>query len=307
MENNDILEPEFLVMIMTATIVGTIARVLTMKQDYRQYPSYPTGFLIHFITGAIAATLGAFVIPALMTENFVAATFLTLAVQQFREIRKIEKESLKDLEANEFTPRGDAYIDGIAKTFESRNYIALLVAFATSLTMQLLDQPEWIEVVIGSIVGFMVFFILKSFIKGKKVGDIATVKQGKIEIKGSELYVDDIFVSNLVGFQLGKKLFEEAGLAAVIYANKPHHRVTLEHFGQRQAMLFEAARAVGLRKYNFNFQNFKDGRIVIALVPLEHNFKRMERTILNTPLLESVKKAPELMRRPQGQKGVHSR
>lgn len=289
------ISPEYLVMIITAVITGTLARVLTMKQDYRQYPSYPNGFLIHFVTAAVAATLGAFVIPALMTKNFIAVTFLTLAIQQFREVRKTEKESLQDLEGTEYTPRGDAYIDGIAKTFESRNYFALLVSFVTALTMQLLDQETWIEVAAGTLAGLILFVILKHFTKGKKVKDIAIVKRGKIEIKGSELYVDDIFVSNLVGSERVKNLIQKSGLAAVIYPKHPHYSLTLEHQGQRQAMLNEATRAVGLRRYSISFQNFKDDRIVMALVPIEHNFELLKESILNTPLLESVKKAPQLM------------
>ncbi|MDR6226787.1 YIEGIA domain-containing protein [Desmospora profundinema] len=298
MENNGLISPEYLVMITTAVITGTLARVFTMKQDYRQYPSYPSGFLIHFVTAAVAAALGAFVIPALMTKNFIAVTFLTLAIQQFREVRKTEKESLQDLEKNEYTPRGDAYIDGIAKTFESRNYFSLLISFVTALTMQVLEQETWIEVTAGVLAGAILFLILKQFTKGKKVNDVAVVKRGKIDIKGSDLYVDDIFVSNLAGSELAKTLFQKNGLGVVIHPKHPHYNLILEHFGQRQAMLHESTRAVGLRMYSFSFQNYTDDRVVIALVPIEHNFELLKETILNTPLLESVKKAPELMDNP---------
>jgi len=37
-----------------------------------------------------------------MTKNFVAVTFLTFAIQQFRDVRKAERESLKDLENTEY-------------------------------------------------------------------------------------------------------------------------------------------------------------------------------------------------------------
>lgn len=125
MSNGNISE-EHIILIITAIILGTLARVLTIKEDYRQYPSYPNGYLIHLITAFIAASLGAVAVPALMTKNFVAVTFLVLAIQQFRDVRKMERNSLKDLENTEYTYRGDAYIDGIAKTFESRNYFALV-------------------------------------------------------------------------------------------------------------------------------------------------------------------------------------
>ncbi|GAA3328919.1 hypothetical protein GCM10020331_074840 [Ectobacillus funiculus] len=91
---------EHIVMIVTAIIVGTLARILNIKEDFRQYPSYPNGYMIHLVTGFIAAALGAVAIPALMTKNFIAVTFLSLAIQQFRDVRKSERDSLKDLEKN---------------------------------------------------------------------------------------------------------------------------------------------------------------------------------------------------------------
>src|SRR5690554_5967673 len=136
---NEIISTQYIVLIVTAILAGSFARAVTLREDYRQYPSYPNGYLIHLITGFVAASLGAVAIPALMTKNFIAVTFLTLAIQQFREVRKMEFSSLQALEETEYTYRGSAYIDGIAKTFEARNYIALTVAFITSLTMQLVS------------------------------------------------------------------------------------------------------------------------------------------------------------------------
>lgn len=226
---NDVISTEHIVMIVTAILMGTMARILTIKQDYRQYPSYPNGYLIHLITGFVAAALGAVAIPALMTKNFVAVTFLTLAIQQFRDVRKAERESLKDLENTEYAFRGDAYIDGIAKTFESRNYFALVVSFVTALTMQLIKDKLWIDILSGTVVGFVVLFVLKRFSKGKTIGDIAEVREGKIEVKNSELFVDDIYVSNLLGTENAQKMFQAEGLAVVIKPREQHFRITLEN------------------------------------------------------------------------------
>ncbi|MCU6711932.1 YIEGIA family protein [Paenibacillus sp. J5C_2022] len=293
MESNDILSAQYLVMIVTASVAGLLARALTIKQDYRQYPSHPNGYLIHFVTGALAAALGAFIVPTLMTKNFVAVTFLSLAIQQFREVRKTERDSLKDLEGSEYTTRGDSYIDGIAKTFEARNYFALLVAFAVSLTMQILQLPDWIEIAAGLLVGLLLFVLLRRFTRGKSVEDIANITQGSIEIKGSELYVDGMLVTNAAGEEEAKQFFTEEGIAAVIHPHKPQLRIVLEHFGQRQAMLFEVTRAIGKKRYCF--QNLMEGKVIIALVPIIHNFELMRETLLNTPLLETVKKTHRLL------------
>jgi len=74
MQGGGILSTQYFVMIVTAVVVGTLARALTIKEDFRQYPSYPNGYLIHLLTGFVAAALGAVAIPALMTKNFVAVT-----------------------------------------------------------------------------------------------------------------------------------------------------------------------------------------------------------------------------------------
>ncbi len=296
--NNDAIPPEMLIIIITATIIGTLARILLIKLDYRQYPNYPNGYLIHAVTGGLAATLGAFFIPALMAKEFTAVTFLVLAITQFREVRKVERESLLDLEGEEYAKRGEAYIDGIAKIFESRNYIALLVSFNTGLTINLvqnlLDAATWIEVASGTLVGIISFFILKIFTERQKVGDIATVTQGRIEIKGSDLYVNGLFVSNLMGREEAKQWFLEDGLAAVINPNRDHYQIPLLNKGQRQAILFEVTRRLGQRKI-YSVQDIEDGKNIVALVPVIKNFDLLKETILSTPLLETVKKNPELL------------
>ena len=98
-----ILSHHYVTLISVFAFLRTLARVLTLKEDYRQYPSYPNGYLTHLVTGFIAAALGAIAIPGIMTKNSTAVTFLSLAIQQFRDVRKTEKDSLKSLENTEYT------------------------------------------------------------------------------------------------------------------------------------------------------------------------------------------------------------
>lgn len=292
------IAPEYLALILTAILVGTLARLLTLKIDYRQYPSHPNGYMIHLVIGFIAASLGAFAVPAVMTGNYTAVTFLTLALQQFRDVRRMEKESLKDLESTEFTPRGDAYIDGIAKTFESRNYIALLVSLTTGATIEATKflVPAF-NLGLGVLAGGAVFLILRHFSQDKTVGDIAHITLGKIEIRKAELYVDDIFVSNLIGTKNAQDLLSMKGLAAVIEPNAEHYRIALDNFGQRKAILFEATRSLGVKRYHFTRKDFATGKTVIVFVPIIKDEKKLIRVIENTPLLESVKKSHALLNR----------
>lgn len=45
-------------------------------------------------------------------------------------------------------------------------------------------------------------------------------------------------------------------------------RVTLENYGQRQAILFEAIRTLGVKRYKFMRRNFSTGKVVIAFIPI---------------------------------------
>lgn len=294
--NQESISHEHIIMIVTAIIVGTLARIFSLKEDFRQYPSYPNGYLIHIVTGFISAALGAVAIPALLTKNFVAVTFLAIAIQQFRDVRKAEKESLTDLENTEYVFRGNAYIDGIAKSFESRNYFSLVVAFVTALTIQIVNsKSDWINILVGFIVGLIIFYILKRFSKGKTIGDIAEVEQGQIEVRDSELNVNDLFVSNLIGSDYASQLFNNEGLAVIITPHEYQFSLTLNNLGQRQAALFEAVRAVGVKRYHFTRKDFETGKVILAIVPLMHDIDRIIEAVKKTPLLESVKKTEAVM------------
>ncbi|HBD63436.1 MAG TPA: YIEGIA protein [Clostridiales bacterium] len=295
----EMISQQYLIYIVTAMVMGSTARILTIIQDYRQYPSYPNGYLLNLVTGVVAAGLGAVALPALLAQNYSAITFLTLAIQHFRDVRKIEKESLKSIESSEFVKRGDAYIDGIAKTYEARNYFALLVSLSTEITMHIINsEAMWLNILCGVMAGTVMFLILRRFSKGHSIGDIAEVKLGKVEVRNSELFVDDIFVSNLLGADISRKIVRTEAIAAVITPKKEHYRITLDNYGQRQAMLFEVCRRLGVKRYSYIRKQFRTGRVAIAIVPLIRDEGAFIDTIRRTPLLEVVKKNPELMKDP---------
>nr|WP_312577669.1 YIEGIA domain-containing protein [Sedimentibacter sp.] len=295
----EILSQQYLIYIITAIVMGSLARMFTIVQDYRQYPSYPNGYLINLVTGVVAAGLGAVAFPALLSKNFAAITFLSVGIQNFRDVRKVEKESLKAIDNNEYARRGDAYIDGISKTYESRNYFALIVSLITEITMHIINSEIMIvNILAGVISGSIIFFILRRFSKGHSIGDLAEVKLGKIEVRESDLYVDGIFVTNLLGTDNSRKLVQSEGIGAVIYPKKDHYRITLDNYGQRQAILFEVCRRLGVKRYNFIRKQFSTGNIALAIVPIIKNEAALIETIKKTPILENVKKNPELMKDP---------
>ncbi len=290
------LQQTDIVLILSGIVMGTLARMITLHVDYRQNPSYPGGFLINMITGFVASVLGSVAIPALVAKNFTAVTFLTIGVQQFREIRKLEMQSLSQLENTEYTQRGAAYIDGIAKTYEARNYISLLTALFTVMAMKIFYTDNlFVDSLIGFVTGLIAIFIFKTFTKGKTIGDICDVAEGKITVEHSELFVDGMFVTNLLGTDKSRALFLSEGIAVVITPKKDLFRITLDNYGQRQAILFEAVRSFGVKRFRFTRKNYKSGKVIIAFVPIAHNIDALISVVKKTPILENSRKIHSIM------------
>lgn len=280
-----------LIRIMLGILMGTIARYVTLRIDSRQVPSYPNGYFINLVTGFFAASLGSVAIPALLSNDFAAVTFLMLAVQHFRDIRKQVQESLEQIDPIGFSPRGSAYIDGIAKTFEARNYISLMTSLGTVLALYLtINENIWINMVTALVVGSILIGLMVNFTKGKSIGDICTLHFGKIEVKGSELYVDDIWVTAALGIAKRKKLFIDQGVALVATPKSEKQRLTLENDGQRAAILHDATRSFGTKEMWFTKRSLSDGRIVIAFIPMINDKERILSAVRMTPILESVRK-----------------
>ena len=284
-------------------LVGTAARAVTLVVDYRQTPTYPDGQFIHLFAGFIAAALGAVAIPALLEKDSAAFTFLALAVQHFRDIRKMEQESLNNLELSGYARRGDAYIDGISKTYEARNYISMISSMIASSVVLLMEGlPRALAVITAAALGMLSVFLLKRFTRGKRVGDISIVRQGKIQIQGSNLFVDDVYVTGAAGSPVARELFLQQGLGVVITPKKEQFRATLENAGQRQAILYEAASTLGVKTYQYVKRSVEQDKMVIALVPVDRDIGRMIAAIQNTPVLENSRKVRRIMSRLQPRK-----
>ncbi|MGI5985084.1 MAG: YIEGIA domain-containing protein [Oscillospiraceae bacterium] len=284
-------------------VMGTLARLITLKVDLRQIPSYPSAYFNNIILGLIASSLGAIAIPAILTKDFTAVTFLALAATQFREVRTAERESLEQLEHTEFVQRGEAYIDGISKTFESRNYISLVTAVCTVLVIYIINCPDiLLNMIFGVGAGLLVMFLCYRFTKGRNIGEICTINIGQVEVKGSELYVDGIFVTNHLGTDVSRELFTSEGLALVLEAPDTMSSVVLLNSGQSQAILFEAVRALGVKRYRFIERNLLTGKVIIAFVPIINDPDRAVKAAYNTPVLENSRKIKRIMKTSFGGK-----
>ena len=291
MSGEEMLGGYDLLVICCGIVTGTIARFVTIRIDSRQVPSYPSGYLINLVTGFIAAALGSVAIPALLAKDFTAFTFLALAVQHFRDVRKQERESLEALEHTEMAERGEGYIDGIAKTFEARNYISMLTALGTVLVLRVLSLEQPLaNLLVSAATGAALIYGQVHLTSSKRIGDICDISEGAVDIRDGTLYVDDIDVTIGLGAERAQALFREEGVAVVVRPRREKHRLIVEQLGQQKAMLFDAVRSYGVKRYQFTENSLADGRVVIAFVPILRDVSGIMDAIRATPILESGRK-----------------
>lgn len=272
-----------------------------MRIDYRQYPTYPQAYLSHFTLGIIAAGLGAVVIPAIAEKEYVAVTFLAMAAQHFRDVRSLERQSLDNIEPTELVPKGTAYIEDIAKTFEARNYMAIITATVTGFIMYIGEELEYsinVRAILGIIGGFIIIIFLHKLLEAKVIEDIADVKKAEIRFEGPILTIADVPVMN-IGLKDSKEVFMKNGIAVEIVPRDPNATAILSNAGQRQAIQHNAAIQLGIRKdidepefTPIARRNSKNGNIVMAIVAMEPDIECLIEAVKRTPILESSKRKP---------------
>lgn len=279
-------------MILTGVIMGVIARIFMLRTDYRQYPTYPTGRVIHIALGVIASGLGAVAVPSLFEKNYTAVTFLALAAQQFRDVRNMERQMLTNVDRNELVPRGVTYIEGIAMVFEGRNYLAIFTAFVSSLATYFFN---WFGGVAG---GLIAIAVSVRFMSGNVVEDVADIQEGRLRFDGPNLYVDDIHIMN-IGLEDSRKHILERGLGLILIPKNANAKTTLSHLGQRQAIHHEVATILGIYRDSgtpsfvpLSKRDLETGRIAFFLLPLEKDVELAKAIVARSPVLENSIRKP---------------
>ncbi|MDQ7792891.1 MAG: YIEGIA family protein [bacterium] len=270
--------------------VGALTRAYLLRNDYRFYPTYPHGWVTHLSLGLVAAFLGAVAVPALAAREFTAVTFLALAAQQFREVRSAERESLAALEANERVPRGADYVEGIARVFEARNYLAMLTALVTSAV------THWVGLAPGLLAGGAALLLTGGLRRGRQVGDIAVVRPAGLRFERTLLHVGDVMIM-AVGLREARDYLLQHGRGVVLEPRDPSARATLATLGQRQAIAHDAAAAVGLRK-DFGTPEYTPlvrvdldtGKAGLVIVPINPDPEAVVEAVRQVPLLESARR-----------------
>lgn len=281
-----------------ATAAGTLARLYLLRVDYRQYPSYPQGYLTHLFLGFIAAAIGAVAVPALLLRHYEAVTFLVLAATQFRDIRSMERDSLQALETVELVPRGAAYIEGIAKAFEARNYVAMFTALWTGAALAFFPgRLRWgLFPALGG--AAVLVLVLNHVMADRRVADYSRVKKAPLHFEGPLLYVGDIMLMN-VGLEESRRLILEHGLGAVLEPVNIDARATLASPGQRQAILHDLSAVFGIRRDVDEPEftplarlNHETGEVGLVILPVERDAAALVEAIGRVPVIESIKRKP---------------
>ena len=276
-----------------ATACGLAARLLLLRLDYRQYPSLPQGVLVHGTLGLVAAALGAMAMPALAAQEYAAVTFLALAATQFRDVRAMERNSLQNAEEGELLPRGNAYIEDIARRFEARNYVAMVTALAVSCMLHSPLHHAW---ALG--VGVLVMALLAWATFPQKLRRIATVCTAEITFDGPLLMVNGVVMCN-VGLGASRERWQKQGVACVLHPKDDNARAMLAQPGQRAAIVHDIGVQLGTGCSEDEGELRAMARIhatqgdvcVIALVA-EPDPEALLWAVADCPVLESAARAP---------------
>ncbi len=280
---------KYLVVILAGIAAGFTVRLILLKTDYRHYPAYPHGYFTHLALGFIAASLGAVAVPAIAKPDYVAVTFLVLAAQQFREIRNMERETLTKLESTKLIRRGNDYIEGIARVFEARNYLAIISALATSAAVQWLDWKYAIITALICMLGSL------KLMRGSYIGDITEVEKAEIHFNESLLMVEDVVMMNVGLPETRKKILDE-GIAVLIKPVNDDARLTLHSPGQRMAIIHDVVSILGT-KVDINEtelapmarKNVDKGYLAFFIVPNEPDLDLLVEIIKRVPVLETAR------------------
>ncbi|WP_370636380.1 YIEGIA family protein [Cohnella sp. CFH 77786] len=292
-----------LAVVLLGTSFGLGARLLMLRADYRQYPAYPHGMIAHLALGLIAGALGSVAVPALYHNNYTAITFLSLAAQQFREVRNMERNSLEAIDRTELVSRGPAYIEGVAVVFEGRNYLAIFAALATTLTA---FAAGWWA---GIAAGLVSLGVVSRFMRGKSVSHIAKVEEAPIRLEGPNVYVGEVYMMN-VGLEEDRDVIRSRGIGILLTPKNGNGRVTIANMGQRQAILYDASVRLGVYRDDgepalvpLAKLNLETGQLAVLVLPRERDASKAVRAIENVPLLEGAIRLPTVANRRSAEGG----
>lgn len=256
----------FVVPILLGIGVAVAGRGAELALRRRRFPTYPHGQVVHLFLGFLAGVLGSLAVPSVLTADYTAGVFLALGTQQFHTVRSQERATLLHLDEESRVPRGRAYIENIAQTFEARNFLLFATALVTTWGAHALGPP-W-----GVAMGAAAFAASHVFLRSRRVGEVATVA---VAPAASE---DD-----------------DPGLVITLRPRDDRAAAVLRNPGQRQALAHDLYAMLGARVGAEGEErrpevrvDERDGSVTIRLWPVDDDPALAARAAAGVPLLESV-------------------
>ncbi|MEG1311289.1 MAG: YIEGIA family protein [Romboutsia sp.] len=284
-------------------IIGMISRIIMLNLDQRQYPTQPNMLLSQLVLAFVASSLGALLVPALIERSYTSITFLSLAAEQFRQVRENRRNTLQNLESVQLVQRGGAFIEEIARTYEVRNYMCIITSFLTiGLYYVILAETnigENLILLISSIFGLALAFILKKMLTRESIGDIADVVEAKISfVDTSIMQVGELKGITNIGLESDRKRYLTKGIGIeIIPKDKSYTNAGILYDpGQRQAIVYNLYSRLGLlREHNepafvpLPRRNPKNESIMIAYIPIEKDIDKVIEAVKSCPIISSAK------------------
>ena len=282
----------FMSPILVGIVAGVIIRLFMLRSDYRQYPTYLHGKIIHIALGVIAAGLGSIIVPALMQKDYTAITFLTIAASQFREVRNMERNTLTGLDDYELVKRGNTYIEGIAIAFEGRNYLVILTSLLVNATY------IYFNIWFALLATLLCVLGCRKLMSGSTLKDVVDITYVEPRFDGAGLYVDNIYIMN-IGLPARQEEVLRYGMGFILKPKNFNVRTTIANLGQRQAILHDTAVALGVYRDSgtpalvpLAKRDLDDGRVAVFILPQEKDIEKAIKVIGNVPTLENAIRLP---------------
>ena len=284
-------------------IIGMISRLIMLNLDQKQYPSQPNILTTQIVLAFVASALGALLIPALINRSYTSITFLSLAAEQFRKVRSNRRETLQELEPTQLVSRGNSFIEEIARTYEIRNYMCIVTSFVTVAFFYGLSNETTITdnsaIIISTIVGLALAFILRKSLSRQCVADIAEVSIVDISfVDGTLLKVGNLKGITNVGLKRDRDRYLKEGIGIEIRPKNNSYKNAgiLSYPGQRQVICYNLYSRLGLLRENnepaFTPIPRKDPvsqALYIAFIPMEKDERKVIEAVKSCPVLDSAR------------------
>ncbi len=282
-------------------VIGLISRLIMLNINERQYPTQPNILASQVVLAFVSSSLGALLIPALISRSYTSITFLSLAAEQFRKVRENRRDTLRDLESSQLVSRGGSFIEEIAKTYEVRNYLCIVTSFMTVGCFHLLSSElklsDTVAVIVSTIAGLSLAYFLRRVLSRDSIDDIAEVSIVDIEfVEGTLLKVGDLKGITNVGLKKDRERYLEKGIGIKITPRDKSYinAGILSYPGQRQAICYNLYSRLGIYKEE-NEPSFtpiprmdtKTQSLYIAFIPIERDEQMVIEAVKSCPILES--------------------